>query len=105
MLDSVWKRVMPYVGEKTLSCVNRLKANGPPPWAFVGRALMGPPAALVGWVLTGALGPHGPGPNGPPWALMAWALTDPLWVLIGKAQMGALGPPRPGPNGPSWALT
>ena len=52
-----------------------------PPWALVGRALVGP------------LGPCGPGPCGPPWA------------LVGRALVGPPGPLWAGPLWPPWALT
>ena len=52
----------------------------PPPWAFDGRALVGPLGPLWAGRLWVPLGPCGPGPCGLPWA------------LVGRALVGSPGP-------------
>ena len=89
--------------------------SGPygPPWALVGRALMGrdlvdPPVILRAgplWavLLWSPLGRYGPCPSGPPWAPMGRA-------FMGRALVAAPGPYGLGPcglgpyepPGPSW---
>ena len=51
-------------------------------------ALNGPPWALMGRALMGLLGPLWAGPLRAPWALMGRAHMGPPWALIGRALMG-----------------
>ena len=59
-----------------------------PPWALVGRALMGPPGPLWAgplWAPRGPYGPgpYGPGPCGPPGPSWAWALIGLRYIRAG----------------------